>query len=485
MDTSLQEVRMDTFRAEDMNRVQEDQPHEFCGLCGVCGHPDAARLAYLGLYALQHRGQESAGVAVWDGRTVRSQKGPGLVPEAIPEAKLDGLPGKIAVGHVRYSTTGSGRIQNIQPLIIEYLDGLLAVAHNGNLVNAKRLRSKYEQSGSIFQTSTDSEVVVHLLADPSNRGWPDAMARCLRQLKGAFSFLFLSDGKLVAARDPWGWRPLCLGRQGDAWAVVSETCALDLIHFEYVRDVRPGELITIDENGLTSEDFARNGQLHQCLFEHVYFARPDSSIFGENVHQVRMKLGRRLAKDFPVEADIVTAVPDSGNSAALGYSQESGIPLDFGFVRNHYVGRTFIMPTVKSRTGSVDIKLNAVKDVVKGKRVVVVDDSIIRGNTSRRRLTQLREAGAREIHVRITCPPTVSPCYYGIDFATTTELIAAQKSVDEIAKFIGADSLRYQTLEGLLASVNKPADYCTSCWTAKYPVPPEDEMDKMALEKRY
>ena len=476
---------MNAFREEDISGVPvDDEPREFCGLCGVSGHPDAARLVYLGLYALQHRGQESAGIAIWDGRTVRSQKGSGLVPEAVPESKLENLPGQVAVGHVRYSTTGSGRIQNIQPLVIEFVDGLLAVAHNGNLVNARQLRHKYEQAGSIFQTSTDSEVIVHLLADPANRGWPDSVGRCLRQLKGAFSFLFLSQGKLMAARDPWGWRPLCLGRQGDAWTVASETCALDLIHFDYVRDVLPGELVTLDETGLHSEIYARADRLYQCLFEHVYFARPDSNIFGENVHTVRTKLGRRLAKDSPAQADLVMAVPDSGNSAALGYSQESGIPLDYGFVRNHYVGRTFIMPTMQSRSGLVDIKLNVVRDVVRGKRVVVVDDSIIRGNTSRRRLDLLRAAGAKEIHVRIACPPTISPCYYGIDFPTAGELVAAGRSVDEVARIIGADSLGYQTLEGLLASVEKPGDYCTSCWTAKYPVPPEDEMDKMALEKR-
>ena len=457
---------------------------ENCGVCGVYGHAEAARLIYLGLYALQHRGQESAGIAVWDGRTIRSHKAPGLLGQAVKEEHLADLPGEAAIGHVRYSTTGSGRVQNIQPLVIEYQDGLLAVAHNGNLVNARSLRRRYEQAGSIFQTSTDSEAVVHLLADPEHRILPQAMGHCLSHLRGAFSFVFLSDGKLMAARDPWGWRPLCLGRQGNAWVVASETCALDLLHFDYVRDIAPGELLTIDQDGPHSEKFAESPRLYQCIFEHVYFARPDSYVFGESVHRVRVALGRRLAKDRPADADIVVAVPDSGSSAAQGYSQESGIPSERGFIRNHYVGRTFIMPSMQSRTGSVAIKLNAVKSAVQGKRVVVVDDSIIRGTTSRGRLEQLRRAGAREIHLRISCPPTVSPCYYGVDFPTRTELIAAQRSVEEIASFVGADSLGYQTMDGLLGSVARPGDYCTSCWTAHYPVPPEDDMDKLALERR-
>ncbi|MFW5798962.1 MAG: amidophosphoribosyltransferase, partial [Planctomycetota bacterium] len=432
-----------------------DKARHFCGLMGLYGAEDAAVKVYMGLYSLQHRGQESAGIVVSDGKSIQSHKGPGLVGDVFQKGVFDKLPGHLAIGHVRYSTTGSGRIQNIQPLVVELMDGLLAVGHNGNLVNARQLREHFQQRGAIFQTSTDSEIIVHMLSDPEYRRSPSPLAKGLSQLQGAFCFLFLTKDKLIAARDPWGFRPLCLGKLGEAWVVCSETCALDLIRAEYVRDVEPGEIVIIDAHGLHSEHFGHNdnGHVSQCIFEHVYFARPDSNIFGENVHHVRRLLGRRLAEEHPADADLVIAVPDSGRSAAMGYAEASGLPLERGFVRNHYVGRTFIMPGQESRTAGVDIKLNAIKDVVDGKRLVVVDDSIIRGTTSRGRLELLRRAGAREIHLRISCPPTRHPCFYGIDFQTQRGLIAAGREVDEICRMLELDSLGYLSHDGLLSGV--------------------------------
>jgi len=459
---------------------------EYCGLIGIWGDACAAARVYMGLYSLQHRGQESAGIVASDGRTLHSRKGPGLVTDVFKQGDFGALAGNSAIGHVRYSTTGSGRIQNIQPLVVEQIDGLLAVAHNGNLVNARTLRREYEERGAIFQTSTDSEIIVHLLANPEHRRLENSLPHCLGHLKGAFCFLFLTKDRLMAARDPYGFRPLCIGRYGDTTVIASETCALDIVNADYVRDVQPGELVVVDENGLCSETFGENatGRLSQCIFEHVYFARPDSNVFGENVHGVRVALGRKLAEERPADADVVIAVPDSGRSAAMGYSQVSGIPFDRGFIRNHYVGRTFIMPATDARQSGVEIKLNLVKDVVRGKRVVVVDDSIIRGTTSKGRLHQLRRAGAKEVHFRISCPPTRCPCYYGIDFPTDRELIAASKSVDEIAEFLEVDSLGYLSLDGLLSSVSDPQSYCTACFSGEYPVPPHEEMDKHALERR-
>ena len=461
-----------------------DKPRESCGLFGVFGLPNPAELIYTGLFSLQHRGQEGAGIAVGDGEKVTSVKGMGLVAELPDRKPMSELPGHLGIGHVRYSTTGSSRMQNVQPLVVECLDGIWAIAHNGNLVNAKQLRTSYQEAGAIFQTSTDSEVLVHLIADPMYRSRPRRVERALAELRGAFSFLLMTKDCVMAARDPYGFRPLSIGRLGGGYIFASETCALEQVGAEYVRDVLPGELVTVDEKGLRSTSFCEPvaGSLGQCIFEHVYFARPDSIVFGQQVHEARLSLGRRLADEHPVDADIVMAVPDSGNSAALGYSQQSGIPLDYGFMRNHYVGRTFIMPDVQQRYYSVDMKLAVISGVVKDKRVIVVDDSLIRGTTSQRRISALRSAGATEIHMRISCPPTRHPCFFGIDFPTTGELIAHNQEVSKVCEFIGADSLGYLSREGLLSAVEQPADYCTGCFSGKYPLEVEGNQTKHFLE---
>ena len=464
--------------------VNADYPRESCGIVGVFGVPDVALLIYAGLFALQHRGQEGAGIVVADGSQVKSTKGIGLVNDVFAMDTLRGMAGHLGIGHVRYSTTGSPRIQNVQPLVVECSDGIWAIAHNGNLVNARALRLMYQEAGAIFQTSTDSEVLVHLLADPMYRTRPRRVARALGELKGAFAFVLMTKECLMAARDPLGFKPLSIGKLGDGYVFASETCALAQIGAEYVRDVEPGELVIVDSTGLHSSWFAEKecASFSQCVFEHVYFARPDSLVFGQSVHAARMKLGMRLAQEHPVEADLVTAVPDSGNSAALGFSRQSGIPLDYGFMRNHYVGRTFIMPEAAERARSVDMKLAVVADVVRGKRVVVVDDSIIRGTTSRRRVRALRQAGAKEIHLRISCPPTMHPCFFGIDFAIRDELIAWSRSVAEICEYTGADSLGYLSIEGLLSPFPNAPDYCTACFSGKYPLDISRMQGKEALE---
>jgi amidophosphoribosyltransferase len=459
---------------------------EFCGLFGIYGSPEAAHLTYLGLYALQHRGEESAGIVVTDGQRLTHQKGMGLVSDVFDEDKLARLSGSAAIGHVRYSTTGSSNLNNTQPLVVTYAGGPLAVAHNGNLVNSQVLRESYEARGSIFQTTTDSEVIVHLMADPANLNRDDAIARALREIKGAYSLLFLTPSAMIAARDPHGWRPLVLGRLDDAWVVASETSAFDLVGVEFIREVEPGEIVIIDDDGIRSEWITPKGSVTpaHCIFEQVYFARPDSFMFGDNVHAVRKRFGAQLAREHAVDADIVVSVPDSGNSAAMGYAEESGIPLERGFIRNHYVGRTFIKPGADSRAAGVQIKLNIVKDVVKDKRVVVIDDSIIRGNTSRARIKQLRDAGAKEVHFRISCPPTLSPCFYGIDFPTTTELIAANKTLDEIRDHLELDSIGYLSLEGMLSCVSQPeTHYCTACWTGNYRVSIDDPVHQEVLQQ--
>ncbi len=458
-------------------------PREECGIVGVYGSSNAADLAYLGLYALQHRGQESAGIVASDGRSIQSKKGLGLLSEAISPFELDDLPGHVAVGHVRYSTTGSGRVQNIQPLVIEYSGGIVAVAHNGNLTNARCLRQAYEARGSIFQTSTDSEVFVHLLADPQHANAQDPLRHALNAVKGAYALIILQADRLTAVRDPYGFRPLVLGRRADGYVVASESCALDLLEAELVREVEPGEIIRIGPEGLRSISLGRAPRHARCVFEYLYFARPDSVVFGEVVHNVRLRLGAALARTWPVEADSVIAIPDSGNSAALGYARESGIPFDIGFVRNHYVGRTFITPAEEKRVSSVKIKLNVIRDAVRGKRLVVVDDSIVRGTTCRERIANLRRAGAREIHLRISAPPITHPCYYGIDFQHADELIAASKSVEDIRDFLGVDSLGYQTIEGMVESVAGDGDgYCLACFAGDYPVMAEQGIGKHALE---
>jgi amidophosphoribosyltransferase len=474
----------------------DDSVGHHCGLFGVYNVPNAAAKTYLGLFALQHRGQESAGIVASDGRKLRSKKAMGLVTEIFNKKELAELDGHLAIGHVRYSTTGSSRPQNIQPLVVDYSNGLIAVAHNGNLVNARTLRDEYEAYGSIFQTSTDSEIIVHLLARPENVGRKDHLAHCLRQLRGAFSFLFMTRDKLIGARDPQGFRPLILGRMkdeghlgtiGEGYVLCSETCALDQVGAEFIREVEPGEIVTIDAEGVHSSFYVEKDEIKpaHCIFEHVYFARPDSMIFGDDVHAVRIKLGERLAVEKPARADVVFAVPDSGNAGAIGFSRKSGIPLDMGFIRNHYVGRSFIKPSQTERESAVAMKFNVVRSAVRGKRVVVVEDSLIRGTTFRKQAKILRDAGATEVHLRITCPPTLHACYYGIDFPSKDQLIAARlKTIDAIEEWLGVDSLGYVSVEGLLAAVSKPAsNYCTACWTGKYPVKPVDAMDKYAMER--
>ncbi len=466
-----------------------------CGLFGVFGHRDAARLTYLGLYSLQHRGEEAAGIVTWDGRAMHTHKGMGLVSEVFNEQLLHGLPGRMAVGHTRYSTTGSSTLKNSQPLVVTYAKGNLAVAHNGNLVNAYELRQQLEANGSIFQTTVDSEIILHLLARATNKGFDEDLVECLRLLKGAFTLLFLTERELIGCRDPNGFRPLCIGRLNRTFVLASETCALDIIGAKFVREVEPGEAVCIGPSGLRSlRPFTppqhggagftdQPARRSHCLFEHVYFARPDSQIFGESVQAVRVKLGRQLAREHPVEADLVMPIPDSGNFAALGYSLESKIPFAIGMIRNHYVGRTFIQPAQEIRDLKVRVKFNPVREIIKGKRLVIVDDSIIRGTTTRARVKSLREAGAKAIHMRVSCPPTKCSCFYGIDFPTRQELIANRMPLEEIRKFIGVESLGYLSLEGLLTAVGKSADYCTACWSGVYPIPFGGEGDKFALEK--
>jgi amidophosphoribosyltransferase len=452
--------------------VDDDRFHDRCGLFGVFGHPEAANIAYLGLYALQHRGQESAGIVAADGETLRLEKGMGLVHDVFDEERLHALPGASAVGHVRYSTAGDTVGANAQPYLIDCHRGPIAIAHNGNLVNATVLRRQLESAGAIFQSTADTEVILHLYARNHLERLEDAIAASLSKVMGAFSLLFLTREALVAARDPWGFRPLVIGRLNDATVICSESCALDLIDADYVRDVEPGELVIVDRNGLRSfHPFPPEPTAH-CIFEHVYFARPDSLVFGRNVLASRLKLGRQLAREAPAEADIVVPVPDSGMGAALGYAQQSGLPFEWGLIRNHYVGRTFIEPKQSIRSFGVRIKLNPVTEVLEGKRVVLIDDSIVRGTTSRKIVRMVREAGAREVHLRISSPPTKGPCYYGIDTPSRKQLIAASYGVEEIRRRVEADSLAYLSHEGLLAAVGDPEGqrHCTACFSLRYPV---------------
>ncbi len=456
---------------------------ENCGLFGVYGNKEAARLTYLGLYALQHRGEESAGIVTFDGESIYSHKGMGLVPDIFDEEKVSKLKGHIAIGHVRYSTTGSTTLKNAQPVVVDYSRGTVAIGHNGNLVNGALLRAELEARGSIFQTTLDSEIIIHLMARPEHRNFEEGLIYALKQIKGAFSLVILNEDQLIGVRDPHGWRPLCLGKLDGAYILASETCALDLIEAEFVREVEPGEVLFINKKGLRSiKPFGENKRLAHCIFEHVYFARPDSYIFGEHVHLVRQNLGKRLAVEYEVDADLVIPIPDSGTPAALGLSHQSKIPLEIGIIRNHYVGRTFIQPSQHIRDFNVKVKFNPIKGLLKGKRIIVVDDSIVRGTTSRARLKNLFLAGVREVHMRISCPPIRYPCFYGIDFPTRKELIAATHSIEEIRKFLGVTSLGYLSLEGLLSSVLCPKNYCTACYTGDYPVPFGGEGDKFATE---
>ena len=454
-----------------------DKFREECGVFGIYGHGEAAKLTYLGLYALQHRGQESAGIATADGARIRAVREMGYVNEIFDQERIATLPGHLAIGHTRYSTAGESKLSNAQPIVIDCVHGQIAVCHNGNIVNAKEIRDQLVKDGSIFQTNSDTEVIVHLYARSSAGGVEEALLDSVRQLSGAFSLAILTRDQLIATRDPHGFRPLALGKLGDAWVVCSETCALDLINATYVRDVEPGEIVVIGRDGLRSLRAFPPARLAHCVFEHVYFARPDSEVFGQSVNEVRTNLGRRLARETGVPADVVVPIPDSGVCAAIGYAEEAQQPMRFGLIRNHYVGRTFIEPAQAIRHFGVKVKLNPVKSILAGQRVVLIDDSIVRGTTSRKIVKMVRAAGASEVHLRISCPPTVSPCFYGVDTPRRSELIAATHSLEEIRKYIGADSLGYLSLEGLLDAVGqRQQHYCTSCYTGQYPVAfPRDE----------
>ena len=444
---------------------------EECGVFGIFGHSEAANLTYLGLYALQHRGQESVGIATSDGVRINLHKAVGYVADSFDESTFSRLTGMSAIGHVRYSTAGESGIKNAQPILIDCAHGEIAIAHNGNLVNAQELRDRLVSEGSIFQTTSDTEVLLHLYAKSKATTPEAAIVESIAQAQGAFSLVLLTKDRLIAVRDPHGFRPLTLGKLGDSYIVCSETCALDLIDAEWIRDIEPGEVFIVSPEGTRSlHPFAPAPKAH-CIFEHVYFARPDSYVFGRSVNEVRTELGRRLAHEQPADADVVVPVPDSGVCAATGFADASGLPMQMGLIRNHYVGRTFIEPHQSIRHFGVRVKLNPVKSILSGRRVVLVDDSIVRGTTSRKIVKMVRNAGAREVHLRISCPPTISPCFYGVDTPKRSELIASSHSIEEIREFIGADSLGYLSLDGLLSSVGSARpSYCTSCYTGDYPV---------------
>ncbi len=449
-----------------------------CGVFGIYGHDEAANIAYLGLHSLQHRGQESAGIVASNGKVLRRHAAMGLVSDSFSKERLARLPGRAAIGHVRYSTSGTSELRNAQPFVFEYAHGAIAIAHNGNLVNAAATRHRLEQNGSIFQTSSDTEVIIHLLAQA---GEPDTLERlvsALRQVTGAYSLVLLTESRLIAVRDPHGFRPLCIGRLKDAYVFSSETSSFDLIEAEFIREVAPGEVVVVGPKGLRSYrpfEALRDPEPEQfCVFEHVYFARPDSLVNGRSVYRAREKMGRRLAIEHPVDADAVIPVPDSGLPAAIGYSRQSGLTFDMGLIRSHYVGRTFIEPQDSIRHFGVRLKLSPVRAAVDGKRVVVVDDSLVRGTTSRKIVKMLRGAGAREVHLRISAPPTTHPCYYGIDTPTRSELIASSHSNEEIVRYVTCDSLAYLSHEGMMTAVGSDAEgsgYCSACFTGSYPVP--------------
>jgi amidophosphoribosyltransferase len=455
-----------------------DKFREACGVVAIHSHPEAEKLAYLGLHALQHRGQESAGIVTSNGLSLHAHRAMGLVADIFNEDELNKLHGTLAIGHTRYSTAGDSSLLNAQPIMVQSNKGVMALAHNGNLVNALEIRSRLEGQGSIFQTSSDTEVIVHLIALSREHTLPEAIADALRRVEGAFSLVMISSDRIFAARDPRGFRPLAMGKipavageQHDTVVFASETCAFDLIGASFERDVKPGELVIVGPEGVASRFYSPAAPQSSCIFEHVYFSRPDSMVFGRAVQQSREGLGRQLAREAPAEADIVVPVPDSGVTAAIGYASESGLPLRFGLIRNHYVGRTFIEPRQSVRDFGVKLKLNPVRSLLEGKRVVLLDDSIVRGTTSRKIVRMIRGAGATEVHMRISCPPTISPCFYGVDTPSKKELIAANKTVDEIREFIGADSLSYLSLEGLKQACGdgEKTTYCTACYTGRYP----------------
>ena len=457
---------------------KSDKFREECGVVAIHAHPEAEKLAYLGLHALQHRGQESAGIVTSDGLSLHAHRAMGLVADIFKEEELNKLHGTLAIGHTRYSTAGDSSLLNAQPIMVQSNKGVMALAHNGNLVNAQEIRSRLEGQGSIFQTNSDTEIIVHLIALSREHTLPEAIADALRRVEGAFSLVMISSDRIFAARDPRGFRPLAMGKipavsgeKRDTVVFASETCAFDLIGATFERDVKPGELVIVGPAGVTSRFYSPAAPQSSCIFEHVYFSRPDSIVFGRAVQESREGLGRQLAREAPAEADIVVPVPDSGVTASIGYASESGLPLRFGLIRNHYVGRTFIEPRQTVRDFGVKLKLNPVRSLLEGKRVVLLDDSIVRGTTSRKIVRMIRGAGATEVHMRISCPPTISPCFYGVDTPSKKELIAANKTVDEIREFIGADSLAYLSLEGLKQACGdgEKTTYCTACYTGRYP----------------
>ncbi|MDP3091790.1 MAG: amidophosphoribosyltransferase [Nitrospira sp.] len=452
--------------------ISPDKFHDECAVFGIFGHEEAANLTYLGLYALQHRGQEASGIVSGDGEQFYIQKGMGLVADIYNKTTLEKLPGRMAIGHNRYSTAGGNDLKNVQPFNVNFAFGNLALAHNGNLINSQVLRNELEAYGAIFQSTSDTEVIIHLIAHSRASTFLARVMDALNQVRGAFSLVLMTDNGLIAVRDPHGLRPLCLGRVRGSWVVASETCAFDLLDAEYIREIEPGELVVLSDQGIDSHRPFPKVDPAMCVFEYVYFARPDSRIYGANaVYSTRKALGRRLAKESWVEADIVIPVPDSGVPAALGYSEGGGIPFETGLIRNHYVGRTFIEPEQSIRHFGVKVKLNAVPEVLMGKRVVVVDDSLVRGTTSRKIVKMLRNAGAKEVHMRISSPPIISPCFYGIDTPTKKELIASNHSTEEIRKYITADSLAYLSLDGMLQSApGVPSQYCNACFTEQYPI---------------
>jgi len=469
-----------------LNFVNEDRPHDYCGIVGIYGTPEASIWTYHGMYALQHRGQESAGIASSDGEKVYKHLGMGLVSDVFDEHVLDELPGHIAIGHNRYSTTGSSNEQNIGPIVVNHRLGTIGVAHNGNLVNSYTLREKLENRGSIFQTTTDSEVILHLVAKSKKETIEEKTLEAGSQIEGAFSLVFITRKKLIAVRDPNGFRPLALGKRDESIVFASETCAFDLIGAAYVRDVKCGEMLVVDENGLQSYSLEKQSNPKHCVFEFIYFSRPDSQIFSEYVDKTRRKLGKNLALENPCEADIVISVPDSSNTAALGYAARSEAKFEIGLIRNHYVGRTFIHPKQKLRDMNVRIKFNTVGGVIKDRRIIIVDDSIVRGTTLRALVKRLRTAGAKEVHVRVSSPPIKFPCFYGMDFPTKEELIASQKEIDEIKKYLGVDSLEYLSLEAMLNAM--PMDngqgYCTACFSGEYPIQIEEMQFKERNERQ-
>ena len=466
--------------------AMQHYPKHYCGIFGIYGHPNAAELTYYGLFALQHRGQESAGIVACDGRQFRVHRGMGLVPQVFNGNVLHGLVGATAVGHTRYSTTGSSHLANAQPLTINCRAGQIAIAHNGNLTNAAVLRDELEQKGQVFQTTVDSEIILHLMAQPTLNGGENNLVQTIRRVEGAYSLVIMTEQELIGVRDPHGFRPLSLGKLGDAWVLASETIAFDQIHARFVRDVQPGEIVIIGKDGLKSiQAFPEHTHRAFCIFEFVYFARPDSHLLGRNVYRVRVEMGRELAREFPIDADIVVPVPDSGNCAALGYSLQSGIPFEMAFVRNHYVGRSFLQPSQLIRDFNVRVKLNLIGELVKDKRVIIVDDSIVRGTTCKARVNNLKEAGAREVHVLVSCPPHSNPCVYGIDFPDRGKLMAANFSLDEIRQYLNADSLHYLSQAGMIKATGLPASsFCMACYDGRYPVPYDPVLDKHIMERR-